>query len=72
MDYVQLYISWFSMVDVMKSPGRVDFNLVAIWNASAYSNGVQLRYFDFLGFPTMTITITLLGQDANLTKKIAV
>ena len=40
MDYVQLYISRLNKMDVLKSPGRVDFDQVAILNASVYSNGV--------------------------------
>ena len=40
MDYVQLYISWLNKVVVLKSPGGVDFALVAILNVSGYSNEV--------------------------------
>ena len=38
MDYAQLYISWLNMVDVLNSPGGVDFTLVAILNVSEYLN----------------------------------
>ena len=41
MDYVQLYISWLNKVDVLKSPGSVDFALAAIMNVSEYSNGAR-------------------------------
>ena len=38
MDYVQLYISWLNEVVVLKSPGGVDFDLVAFLNVSGYLN----------------------------------
>ena len=38
MVYVQLYISWLNKVVVFKSLGDVDFALVAILDASVYSN----------------------------------
>ena len=41
MDYVKLYISWLNKVVLLKSPGGVDFNLVAILNVSRYSNEAQ-------------------------------
>ena len=41
MDYVKLYISWLNKVVLLKSPGGVDFALVAILNVSRYSNEAQ-------------------------------
>ena len=41
MYYVQLYISWLNKVVVLKSPEGVDFALVAILDASGYSNEAQ-------------------------------
>ena len=38
-EYIQLYTSWLNKVDVMKSTGRADFALIAVLNASEYSNG---------------------------------
>ena len=40
-NYVQLQISKLNKVDVLKSPGCVDFAFVIILNASGYSIGVQ-------------------------------
>ena len=37
--HVPLYISRVDKVNVLKSAGRFDFTLVAIINASRYSNG---------------------------------
>ena len=38
MDYELLQVSWLNKV---KSPGRFDFVLVAMLNASGYSNGMR-------------------------------
>ena len=41
MDYLQLCISRRNKVKMLKSPGRIDFALVTILNASEYSNGAR-------------------------------
>lgn len=43
--YAQLFISRLGRVGVFKSPGRVDFALVAILNTSGYWNGAMTTIF---------------------------